>query len=416
MPSILARLRAHEAVIDNVLTSVLVALLGGLLISWSLTGTAALWNSSSWGSALGIPVVSTLLLGAFLLLLILGGAFTTPGIFWNQTINTVETALYSDTRRQMTASGQGGYGGSLAMGVVFSAGWTPCIGPVYGAVLTMAANGGDIRQAGVLLAAYSLGLGIPFLFAALMLDGTQNILRRLQRHMRRIELASGVFLIVMGLTVASGQLQALSQQFAGQFAEFSVRLEESVIGVVPGASTTEASHTQTAATAPEDSSIDTGTNTASEAVDRPSEGITVGLGVGNLAPDFSTVTDTGELISLSALRGKIVVLNFWATWCGPCRIEMPVFQAEFAQRANDSFTILAVNNREQTADVIGFRQELGLTFPLAMDEHGEIQDRYAIFSYPSTFVLDRNGVIIARHFGMLTREQINELLDQALTA
>lgn len=70
----------------------------------------------------------------------------------------------------MNAPGEGGYASSAIMGVIFSAGWTPCIGPVYGAVLTLAANGGDVGQAGILLTAYSLGLGIPFLITAFMLD------------------------------------------------------------------------------------------------------------------------------------------------------------------------------------------------------------------------------------------------------
>jgi cytochrome c-type biogenesis protein len=134
----------------------------------------------------------------------------------------------------MVASGQQSYASSAVMGMIFVAGWTPCIGPVYGAVLTMAANGGEVSHAGVLLMAYSLGLGIPFLLTSLLLDSAQAVLRRLRPHMRKIELFSGVFLIVMGIAIASGQLQTISQQFAGQFADFSTRVETCVLDWVQG--------------------------------------------------------------------------------------------------------------------------------------------------------------------------------------
>ncbi len=405
LPSIFGWLRDEEALLDSSLLTFLLGFLGSMLIAWSLTGTVALWNSPLWTSAFWIPALTAVFLLIYWLWLTLGGAFTAPRKFWLSVIQTVENALYSDTRRRLTASGHNGYSGSFLMGVIFSAGWTPCIGPVYGAVLTMAANGGDTRQAAILLTAYSLGLGVPFLLTATLLDSAQSLLRQLHHRMHAIEIASGVFLIVVGIAVASGQLQSLSQQFAGQFAEFSISLEESVIGLVTGSSSTDATRNSSVISQSDVEAEDSATNVVSSEV---------GLEVGNIAPDFHTVTDTGLATSLSDFRGQIVVLNFWATWCGPCRIEMPSFQEAFGQHTDDDFTVLAINNREQVEDVVGFREELGLTFPLALDEDGAIQDQYAIFSYPSTFVLNPDGVIVTRHFGALTSEQISELIDQAL--
>src|SRR5690606_35056725 len=86
----------------------------------------------------------------------------TAGQFWSRIILHLQTALYVDTRRQSQPQNQYGYLGSLFMGVVFSAGWTPCIGPIYGTVLIKAASGGSVSEAGTLMTAYSLGLGIPF--------------------------------------------------------------------------------------------------------------------------------------------------------------------------------------------------------------------------------------------------------------
>ncbi|PJF39970.1 MAG: hypothetical protein D6737_13050, partial [Chloroflexi bacterium] len=315
-------------------------------------------------------------------------------------LSTVERGLYSDTRKQMTAQGGGGYTSSAIMGVVFSAGWTPCIGPVYGAILTMAASGGSVSEAGIMLGAYSLGLGIPFLATALLLDSAQNILRKLQRQMRKIELFSGGFLILIGLLVASGSLQNLSTQFVGNFAELSIEIEEAVTGIFGGdeifvrGSDAPTTLAELAGSAP------------------PVEGFEVG----NLAPNFETVLADGTPISLHDLRGQVVALNFWATWCGPCRIEMPEFQKIFEKHGDDGFTILAVDNQESVEDVVGFAEELGLTFPLAMDERGDIQDQYGIFSYPSTYIIDRDGVIIQKHFGPLGVDQMEPMILDALAA
>ncbi|HRL11758.1 MAG TPA: TlpA disulfide reductase family protein [Aggregatilineales bacterium] len=139
----------------------------------------------------------------------------------------------------------------------------------------------------------------------------------------------------------------------------------------------------------------------------------VGLDIGMVAPDFQTVTADGQPVSLSALRGDYVLLNFWATWCGPCRVEMPEFQRQYERYAHRGFTILAVNHSETNAAVRDFQESLALTFPLAMDERGQIQRQYGIFSYPSTFLIDPDGRIITRHFGPLTVDQIDQLLTEA---
>jgi cytochrome c-type biogenesis protein len=402
-----AWLRAAEDLIADPLFSLFVALIASAVVAWGITGTLALWSTPLWSSNPWLPTSAAVTLAALWLALIMGGAFMHPAQFWIGVLNRFERALYSDTRRKMNATHSTGFGGSALMGVVFAAGWTPCIGPVYGAVLTLAASGGDVGRAGTLLAAYSLGLGVPFLLTALLLDQAQGPLRRLQRRMRAIELASGTFLILIGLMIASGRLQDLSAQFAGDFAEFSIGLEEHVVEMV-GAETSTPPLTGeipplVAGAAPELAIAD------SAARD-------VGLEVGDRAPDFQTVTDAGKPVALSDLRGQVVLLNFWATWCGPCRVEMPEFQQQYDARAADDFTILAVNSGEAPDTVRDFREELGLTFPLAMDESTAIQTQYGLFSYPTTLLLDREGVIVARHFGPLTTGQIDQMLDSVLSS
>ena len=103
-----------------------------------------------------------------------------------------------------------GYAGSGLMGSFFSAGWSPCIGPILGAGLTLGFSEDSIGRAALLLFAYSAGLGIPFLLAALAMERATEYLRRFQKHMRTVEIVSGLFLIVVGVLVFTGSLQRLS--------------------------------------------------------------------------------------------------------------------------------------------------------------------------------------------------------------
>lgn len=151
------------------------------------------------------------------------------GAFINRLLEHVQSILYRDTRHHVNNQGISGYAGSAFMGVVFAAGWTPCIGPIYGAILTMAANANNesIGQAATLLSAYSLGLGLPFLLTAAALDRMRGLLKRLQRQMRMIAVSSGIFLMVIGYLVFTDQLAALAQPSTG-LADFSVNLENCV--------------------------------------------------------------------------------------------------------------------------------------------------------------------------------------------
>jgi cytochrome c-type biogenesis protein len=123
--------------------------------------------------------------------------------------------LAYDTRVQQAPDPKWGYLSSVMMGVFFSAGWSPCVGPVLGAILTLAISGGSVYQGAVLLTAYSIGLAIPFLAAALGIGWVTTILKKYGKTMRYVEIAMGVILVIIGVMLFTGVFELIAQQ--GQF-------------------------------------------------------------------------------------------------------------------------------------------------------------------------------------------------------
>jgi cytochrome c biogenesis protein CcmG/thiol:disulfide interchange protein DsbE len=111
------------------------------------------------------------------------------------------------------------------------------------------------------------------------------------------------------------------------------------------------------------------------------------------APDFTLQTLDGRSMTLSDLRGQAVLINFWATWCPPCRLEMPAIQQVYDQYRDQGFEVLAVNLQEQNAQVSAFAEEMGLTFPILFDRDGSVSHTYLVRSLPTTFFVDRFGLI-----------------------
>ena len=115
--------------------------------------------------------------------------------------------------------------------------------------------------------------------------------------------------------------------------------------------------------------------------------------VGFAAPDFTLETLEGETISLSELRGQAVLVNFWATWCPPCRAEMPAIQRVYDRYRDRGFTVLAVNLQEGEGQTAAFVEEMELTFPILLDREASVFARYRVMGLPSTFFVDRSGII-----------------------
>jgi peroxiredoxin len=122
---------------------------------------------------------------------------------------------------------------------------------------------------------------------------------------------------------------------------------------------------------------------------------------GSRAPEFRALDiATGDSVSLSDYRGKVTLVNIWATWCGPCRAEMPSMQRAYAQLKDRGFEIAAVSIDEGSVeDVKAFQREFGLTFDILHDRSGRVQQVYQTTGVPESFLLDRKGVIVKRLIG-----------------
>ena len=143
----------------------------------------------------------------------------------------------------------------------------------------------------------------------------------------------------------------------------------------------------------------------------PNEGAREAAEIGAIAPAFTLKNTEGAEIALADHRGQVVLINFWATWCPPCRQEMPGIQAMFEAHQGD-LAILAIDNDEPLPLVLEFQKEFGLTFDILMDPAARVQTQYMIRSYPTSLFVDKNGIIRFIHIGLMTESQLGDYLSQ----
>jgi peroxiredoxin len=142
-------------------------------------------------------------------------------------------------------------------------------------------------------------------------------------------------------------------------------------------------------------------------------GAAEGLEVGSRAPGFTLSDLEGNEVSLAHLRGQPVIINFWATWCAPCQVEMPALEQAYQERKDEGLVILAVNRDEDPGAVARFfYEELGLSFTPLLDEEARVNDQYRVFNLPTTFFVDGEGIIQGIHRGVLTQSLIDDYLQQ----
>ena len=126
-------------------------------------------------------------------------------------------------------------------------------------------------------------------------------------------------------------------------------------------------------------------------------------------PDFEFVSLSGETVHLDELKGKPILVNFWATWCAPCKLEMPAIQA-YADKYTDKLVVLPINADDDPAAIQKFIDELGLTMPVYVDKGGRVENLFHILGLPTTYFIDQEGNLKIQHVGVMTEAQLHSYL------
>ncbi len=293
-------------------------------------------------------------------------------------------ALYRDTRRFSNDKAPGSLG-SFALGMAFAAGWTPCIGPILGMILGLAATSGDWQKGLVLSAFYSAGLALPFLVTGLGINKFLSFYTSFRQHLHKVEIVSGVMLIVIGVLIASGYLTRFANSAVATWLPTG-RLEQSVTDYAKGNVQNNAVST-----------------VANKNTNYP------------LAPDVELKTTTGETIRLRDLNGQVVLVNFWATWCGPCRAEIPELNKMQRDLGSQGLKIIGVS-WDDTEDLIkDFERETELfAYQIAMGGDSIQQQFGGVRAFPTTFVIDRQGRIRETILGERNRAGFEQVIQPLL--
>lgn len=148
----------------------------------------------------------------------------------------------------------------------------------------------------------------------------------------------------------------------------------------------------------------------------PNESKAAGTGVANgqPAPEFELKDLSGKTHKLSDYKGKAVMLNFWASWCPPCRAEMPALEAAYKEYESKGFVILAINLGESDVAIQSFKEKLGLTFPIVIDQDDAVTRAYDIVPLPTSYFVDKNGIVQGRWQGEISKDQLRAMIQKIL--
>lgn len=290
---------------------------------------------------------------------------------------------------------------AIIFGFTFSFAWTPCIGPVLTSVLIMAGSAETRMKGFVLIGVYSAGFIIPFLLLGIFTTQLMNLIKKYKNIVRYTVKIGAFLMIVMGLFVFSGKLSYTANSTSVS--------NNSNATYTTGKDATNSNIEEDENN--KDKTSNEGTTSNSNSDKTP-------------AIDFELKDQYGKTHKLSDYKGKVVFLNFWATWCPPCKMEMPDIQKiyeKYEKQGDKSEVVvlsLATPNTQDEKDIDGikeFLEENGYTYPVLMDDGGYTFGAYRISSLPTTFMIDKEGNVFGYVQGGLTQEAMESIIEQTIT-
>lgn len=287
-------------------------------------------------------------------------------------------ALYKDTR-MFSDDKPRGFAGAFVLGLAFAAGWTPCIGPILSGIIGLAAFSGGWKAGLLLSGIYSIGLSVPFLLAGLGINQFLNFYKNFRRHLHKVEVTSGVILILTGILIASGYLSIISSS--------------SILQKIPGLESWIKFDAPTPPVVPKQ-------NLA-------------------LAPDIQLQTADGKAFKLSEQKGQVVIVNFWATWCKPCQEEIPTFNAMEKELSAKGLKVVGILTKDPTAELKEFQKDYKQDYTVLIDD-GSAEKNYEVpQALPMTIIVDKQGNIVHRFVGIKQRAEfeaaVKPLLEEGQT-
>jgi cytochrome c-type biogenesis protein len=270
--------------------------------------------------------------------------------------------------------------GSMTLGMAFAAGWTPCIGPILGGIIGLAATSGGWKAGLFLSCFYSAGLAVPFLLTGLGINQFLGFYSKFRKHLHKVEVVSGVLLISIGLLIATNKMAVINAWLIEHLPFLEASFGGSNAQVLPPL--------------------------------EPSQVVP--------APDIELKNTAGETVRLRDLRGRVVFLNFWATWCIPCRTEIPEINAMYLDLESQGLAVVGVSTNDSLSDVQQFQQEVRVDYPILLDGDSIGHQFGGVGSLPTTFIIDRQGRLRYRVSGQRNRATfeaaVKLLLDEAPVA
>lgn len=321
-----------------------------------------------------INALSTFLNSNKDLIMIVGGIIIVfMGLFY---MDIMKSNLLNKEKRFKIKSKKMNLATSFLLGFTFSFGWTPCIGPMLASVLIMSSSSSSISIAYLLIAVYTIGFILPFIIMSLFYNKLINRIDKIKNHTYKIKKVGGWIIVISGVIMLSNGIINKLDNYKSQ----------------------------------NQNKVENNQSLNNQEEKQEKEKIK--------ALDFTLYDQYGKEHRLSDYKGKTVFLNLWATWCPPCREEMPYIEELYKEynKNNDDIVILGVASpnlgRERNEEYIkNFLKQEGHTFPVVFDEEGSLVTQYGINSFPSTFIIDKDGYITQYIPGAMDKETMKYVIN-----